>query len=160
MLHPVGFNFSALPALPSLNAFTEWPVAPFPAIYRPPLSLFLHSKRSLLSKASLLSTRVIVTHLLCNFISGLFVFQPPFPFFVKLKIFKLFWRFFAPTYPLMLSPSSPRENFSVCSLPLSWSTPFFSVKLTLSILCSRSAFLFLTKVKLSTALTISLLTIL
>ena len=44
MLHPDCFLFLALPTLPNRNVFTEWLVAPPPAVFRPaiPTSLLPH----------------------------------------------------------------------------------------------------------------------
>ena len=77
---------------------------------------------------------------------------------VKPKLCKSSWRAFASIHPLMLPSISPWEALIACP-PSPWKLLFFTLKSFFSSPCSRSDFLFLSKVRLSLTLTLSNLTI-
>ena len=89
--------------------------------------------------------------------SGLFSpnLLPHFRHGVKPRLFRLFWRAFTSTYPLMLPSTSPRDDLLACPPFPHWNLPSFTVESTLSFPCSHSDPLFLAKVQLSLTLTLS-----
>ena len=98
----------------------------------------------LLSEASLPPLRVILTHFTLLFYERALRLPTSFSISgfarpgVKPRLCRSFWRAFASTHPLMLSPTSPREALLACHPFPFWNLPSFTVEFTLSSPCSRS----------------------
>ena len=120
----------------------------------------------LFSKASLLPLRVTLTHFALFSYKRALRLPTSFPILglarlgVKPRLGRSFWRAFTSSYPLMCSPTSPRDALFACPPPPPRNPSFVRVKLTLSSPCYRSNLsLSLAKVWLSLTLTLYHLTI-
>ena len=102
----------------------------------------------LLSEASLPPLRVTLTHFILSCYERTFRLPNFFPISclarlgAKPRLCRSSWRASAPTHPLMLSSTSPREALLACSPFLPWNLRFFTVESTLSSSCSRSDHVF------------------
>ena len=98
----------------------------------------------LLSKASLLSLRVILTHFTLSSYEWALCLPTSFPISglarlgVKSRLCRSSWRAFASTHPLMFPSTSPREALLTCPPFPPWNLPLFIVESTLSSPCSCS----------------------
>ena len=136
MLYQDGFLLPALPMLPSRNDFTERSATSLPTGSRPLIFLFSFSRLLCLSYEPPcfillcpLTSAPFVFLLSISKLAGLAVKPRPFPSSRKDN---------EATHPLMLFPFSYREAFLAWPTFLAWTSPFLSVKLTLSSPCSRS----------------------
>ena len=142
MLHPNGLLFLALPTSENWNAFTEGPVAPSPAAFRPPLFHFF------ILKCLYLPIRVTLTHFALSSYDRAVRLPTSFPIlclarlWIKPRLSRSSWRAFVSTHPLVLS--SREVLFSCCPSP--WNLPFFTVESTVSSPCFRSDPPFFSKV--------------
>ena len=115
----------------------------------------------LLSKASLPSLRVTLTHFTLLSYEQALRLPIFFPISglarlgVKPRLCRSSWRALASTHPLMLPSTCSREALLACFPFLSWNLPSFTVDSTLSTPCSRSDPFCLAKVRLSPTLTLS-----